>query len=58
MEISFCTLYKNEQRRRESMKEYHSPATLRLSSVDNEYGLAIGAVVLWAIGIVFGWIAT
>lgn len=30
------------------MKEYHSPATLRLSSVDNEYGLAIGAVVLWA----------
>lgn len=32
------------------MKEYHSPATLRLSSVDNEYGLAIGAVVLWAIG--------
>lgn len=30
------------------MKEYHSPATLRLSSVDNEYGLAIG--------IVFGWV--
>lgn len=38
------------------MKEYHSPATLRLSSVDNEYGLAIGAVVLWAIGVVFGWL--
>ena len=38
------------------MKEYNSPATLRLSSVDNEYGLAIGAVVLWAIGIVFGWV--
>lgn len=39
-------------------QEYTSPASLRLSSVDNEYGAAIGAVVLWVIGAVFGWLAT
>ena len=30
--------------------QYMSPASLRLSSVDNEYGAAIGAV--------FGWLVT
>ena len=39
-------------------REYVSPASLRLSSVDNEYGAAIGAVVLWEIGAVFGWLVT
>ena len=38
--------------------QYMSPASLRLSSVDNEYGAAIGAVVLWVIGAVFGWLVT
>lgn len=40
------------------MREYNAPATLKLSSVDNEYGLAIGAVVVWAIGAAFMWLAT
>lgn len=40
------------------MKEYSSPATLRLTSVENEYGAAIGAVVWWVIGIAAAWVVT
>lgn len=40
------------------MKEYAPPASLKLSSVDNEYGAAIGAVIFWVIGVVLVWVVT
>ena len=36
-------------------KQYVSPSTVRLSGMENDYGLAIGAGVFWVIGIGIGW---
>lgn len=41
---------------RENKKKYSSPAMVRLSGKENEYGAAIGAAAVWVIGIGPAWI--
>lgn len=37
-------------------REYTSPAMVRLSGKENDYGAAIGAVAVWVIGIGPAWV--
>ncbi|SET34668.1 hypothetical protein [[Clostridium] polysaccharolyticum] len=37
-------------------KQYQSPTSIKLSGVENEYGAAIGAAAVWAIGIGAVWV--